>query len=286
MRYDNDYLGRKRGIFERMVKFRNYKNTTLLSSLSVLVSLTIVMVLIGNLGSQNVYSHANPTSYAPPSNSVVGVSGALPDKVVIAYTERPEPKASFIRVTDSENQRVDKNDYGISASNPREASVSIDSSKLKPGVYTVSWLALSKDDGHITRGSYVFTVSAGSNTTESNRPVVAGNNFSDSVIVDNINITSKISPFFSGVNNNFTISLSDSNGNGPTNIKSVFLIFSNKEAGLGPISTELSKTKDGEYGGSGSYLGQPGEWEAKIAIQRTDAYDLNHSFNFNIQNPP
>ena len=80
--------------------------------------------------------------------------------------------------------------------------------------------------------------------------------------------------------------MSDSNGNAPTNIISVFLIFSNKEAGLGPISTELSKTKEGEYGGSGSYLGQPGEWEAKIAVQRTDAYDLNHSFNFDIQNPP
>jgi methionine-rich copper-binding protein CopC len=252
----------------------------------VLLSLSVMVVLISNLSSQNAYSHANPTSYTPPSNSVVGVGGTLPDKVVIAYSERPEPKASFIRVTDSENQRVDKNDYGISSGNPREASISIDSSKLKPGVYTVSWLALSKDDGHITRGSYVFTVSAGSNATESSRQVVAGKNFSDSVIVDNINITSKISPFLSGVNNNFTISLSDSNGNAPTNIKTVFLIFSNKEAGLGPISTELTKTKEGEFSGSGSYLGQPGEWEAKIAVQRTDAYDLNHSFNFDIQNPP
>jgi methionine-rich copper-binding protein CopC len=245
-----------------------------------------MIAIIGNLGSQNVYPHANPTSYTPSSNSIVGASGTLPDKVVIAYTERPEPKASFIHVTNSENQRVDKNDYRISANNPRESSVSIDSSKLKPGVYTVSWLALSKDDGHITRGSYVFTVSAGTNTTESNRPVVVGNNFSDSVIVDNVNITSKISPFYSGINNNFTVSLSDTNGNAPINIKTVFLIFSNKEAGLGPISTKLNKVTEGDYSGSGSYLGQPGQWEAKITVQRTDAYDLNHSFNFNIQNPP
>ena len=254
-------------------------------SLSILISLTIMLVLIGNLSSQNVYPHANPTSYTPSSNAVVGVSGTIPDKVVIAYTERPEPKASFIRVTDSENQRVDKNDYGISASNPREASVSIDSSKLKPGVYTVSWLALSKDDGHITRGSYVFTVSTGSNITESDRTVMTSD-FTDSTIVDNINITSKISPFYSGINNNFTVSLSDSSGNAPTNIKTVFLIFSNEEAGLGPISTELTKITEGEYSGSGSYLGQPGQWEAKITAQRAGAYDLNHSFNFDIQNPP
>jgi methionine-rich copper-binding protein CopC len=232
---------------------------------------------------QNAYSHASPTSYFPPANSVLGQDGTLPDKVVIAFTERPEPKASYIRVTNSDNERVDKNDFGISANNPRESSVSLDSSKLKPGVYTVSWLALSKDDGHITRGSYVFTVSAGSNTTDS---VMVANNFTDSAIVDNINVTSKISPFYSGVNNNFTVSLSDPDGNAPNNIITTFLVLSNREAGLGPISTELKKVTEGEYSGSGAYLSQPGEWEAKVTAQRTDAYDLNHSFNFDIQNPP
>ena len=44
-----------------------------------------------------------------------------------------------------------------------ESSISIDTPKLKPGIYTVSWLALSRDDGHITKGSYVFTVSNASN---------------------------------------------------------------------------------------------------------------------------
>jgi hypothetical protein len=115
---------------------------------------------------------------------------------------------------------------------------------------------------------------------------MTANNFTDSAIVDNINITSKISPFYSGINNNFTISLSDSNGNAPNNIMTIFLILSNREAGLGPISTELNKVAEGKYSGSGAYLSQPGEWEAKITAQRTDAYDLNHSFKFDIQSPP
>jgi methionine-rich copper-binding protein CopC len=217
---------------------------------------------------------------------VIGLDETLPDKVVISFTERPEPKASYIRVTNSENERVDKNDYGISANNPRESSVSIDSSKLQPSIYTVSWLALSIDDGHITRGSYVFTVAADSNTTESDRTIMASNNFTDSAIVDNINVTTNITPFYSGTNNNFTVSLSDSNGNAPTNINTVFLAFNNKDAGLGPISTELTKADEGTYSGSGAYLSQAGQWEAKITVQRTDDYDLNHSFNFDIQNPP
>lgn len=253
-------------------------------SITVLISLTMLVGVI--LVPQNGYSHANPTSYVPPSNSLIGQDGSLPDNVVIAYTERPEPKASYIRVTNPENERVDMNDYGISANNPRESSVSIDTSKLKPGIYTVSWLALSKDDGHVTKGSYVFTVSTGSDTAESGRAVLSSSNFTDSLVVDNVNVTLEISPFSSGINNSYTVSLSDLDGNAPTNIKTVFLIFSNKEAGLGPISTELTKVVDGEYSRSGGYIGQPGEWETKITVQRIDAYDLNHSFNFNIQNPP
>ena len=37
--------------------------------------------------------------------------------------------------------------------------VTLDTSKLEEdGVYTVSWRALSLDDGHIAQGSYVFGV--------------------------------------------------------------------------------------------------------------------------------
>jgi hypothetical protein len=52
------------------------------------------------------------------------------------------------------------------------------------------------------------------------------------------------------MNNNFTISLSDFDGNALTNVKKSFLIFNNKQAGLGPISAELMKVGEGEYSGS------------------------------------
>ena len=249
--------------------------------MTFLISFAIVMILIANLITQSVYAHANPISYSPKSNSIITEDENLPEKVVIIYSERPEPKASYIRVTNSENERVDKNDYKISANNPRESSVSIDTSKLKPGIYTVSWLALSKDDGHITKGSYVFTVATVVNGSETG--AISNNNFVDSVIIDNTNITYRISPFYSGINNNFTVSLSNPDGNSSANIKTVFLIFNNKQAGLGPISTELTKVDEGEYSRSGGYLSQPGKWEVKIVVQRTDAYDLNHSFTVDIK---
>jgi methionine-rich copper-binding protein CopC len=272
-----------KGLSTSLTKSLNCIDGRLFLSLTFIIIFSMLIGVV--LVPQSAYSHANPTSYSPASNSVIAQDGTLPDKVVIAYTERPEPKASYIRVTNSENERVDKNDYTISPNNPRESSVSVDTSKLKPGVYTVSWLALSMDDGHITRGSYVFTLSSASNTTQSGGVVMTGNNFTDSVVVDNVNITLKISPFYSGINNNFTVSLSDQNENAPSNIKTLFLIFSNKQAGLGPITTELNKVNGGVFSGSGAYLSQPGEWEAKLTVQRTDAYDLNHDFALDIQAP-
>lgn len=267
-----------------MEKIHLSNKNRLIISMSFLISFSIITILIGNLITQSVYAHANPISLSPKSNSIITGAKNLPQKVVIVYSERPEPKASYIHVTDSDNVRVDKNDYKTSPDNPRESSVSIDTSKLKEGIYTVTWLALSKDDGHITKGSYVFTIVKAANPTETG--AISSNAFVDSVIIDNINTTYRISPFYSGVNNNFTVSLSDSNGIAPANIKTVFLIFNNKQAGLGPISAELTKVGEGEYRGSGGYLSQPGNWEVKIVAQRTDAYDLNHSFTINVKNPP
>ena len=286
MRNEKKYVERKGGSYELVTRFMYYNNRRLILSVLLLIPFAIMMLLIGNLIPQNVYSHANPTSYTPQSNSVVGENGTLPEKVVIAYTERPEPKASYIHVTNSDNERVDKNDYEVSSNNPRESSISMDTSKLEPGIYTVSWLALSMDDGHITKGSYVFTVSTGSNETAYDIEDLTSNNFTDSTIIDNINLTYEISPFYSGINNNFTVTLSDSDGKAPTNIKTVFLIFSNKQAGLGPISAELAKVGEGKYSRSGGYLSQPGEWEVKTTVQRTEAYDLNHGFILDIKNHP
>jgi methionine-rich copper-binding protein CopC len=272
-----------------MTWFQSYDKNKLISLNFYLVLLAMVLVLVlhSDPDNQSAYAHANPISYSPVSNSVIEADGTLPNEVVIIYSERPEPKASYIRVTNSAGERIDGNNYKISDTNARESSVSIDTSKFAPGIYTVSWLALSKDDGHITKGSYVFTVAAASaSSTATTNGTTVTNTFEDSIIVDNINVTYSISPFYSGANNNFTVALSDSNGNPPTNIKTVFLIFNNEQAGLGPISAELMKIGEGQYSGSGGYLSQPGEWEVKITVQRTDAYDLNHSFTFDIKNPP
>jgi methionine-rich copper-binding protein CopC len=52
----------------------------------------------------------------------------------------------------SKNERIRNTD--LRASNPDNSlSVTLDSSKVIPRVYTINWLAVSKDDSHITKGS-------------------------------------------------------------------------------------------------------------------------------------
>jgi putative copper export protein/methionine-rich copper-binding protein CopC len=103
------------------------------------------------------YGHAIPSTYSIEPNSILQ-RDSVPSQLVISFSERPDPKISYIRVVNSQNDRIDNDDFTISGSNPRQATVTLDKTKLEDGVYTVSWRALSLDDGHIAQGSYVFGV--------------------------------------------------------------------------------------------------------------------------------
>jgi methionine-rich copper-binding protein CopC len=249
----------------------------------VLMSLVVLAFIIEYHQIVPVYAHASPVSYSPQSNSVLVQGGEpSPNNVIIAFSERPEPKASYIRVTNSEGERIDNNDYRITGNNERQATVSLDPEKLKPDVYSVSWLALSRDDGHITRSSYIFTIrEAAAPSTED---VINNNTFSEQVEIDNVLLKYDISPFYAGVNNNFMLTLLDTtaNNNPPINIRNVTWLFTNEQAGIGPIVATLERVDNGTYNIDGGYLSQAGEWDIRIVVQRTDAYDLNHRFDVQV----
>jgi methionine-rich copper-binding protein CopC len=256
-----------------------------------IVSFFIIFATIEALYSGTAYGHATPVSYSPPANAVISMQQqqgkSLPDKVVILYSERPEPKVSYIHVTNSENKRVDNNDFRITGQNDKEATVTLDKSKLSGGVYSVSWLVLSRDDGHITKGTYVFNIQPPQQ--QSKQGVIStgqqANAFSEHSIVDNVNLTLRITPFYVG-QNTFNVTLTNESGTSPTNnIRNVILSFSNQEAEIGPIVANLNKTGEGEFLAKGSYLSQPGNWEIGVTAQRNRAYDLNHAFEVMVQAP-
>lgn len=267
-----------------------FKHIITKDRVAAVVSFLVVIIIVATtvtFYSSPAYGHANPVSYSPSANAVIisqqQENESLPDKVVILFSERPEPKVSYIHVTNSKNERVDNNDFKITGKNDREATVTLDTSKLSNGVYTVSWLVLSRDDGHITKGSYVFNIQSIQQQQSSQQGMTLtaqqnnGNMFSESSTVDNVNVTLKITPFYVG-QNTFNVTLTDQSGTFPTNIRNVILSFTNQDVGIGPIVATLNKTGEGKFAAQGNYLSQPGKWDIKVTAQRSGAYDLNHTF--------
>jgi methionine-rich copper-binding protein CopC/nitrogen fixation protein FixH len=267
-----------------------FKHIITKDRVAAVVSFLVVIIIVATtvtFYSSPAYGHANPVSYSPSANAVIisqqQENESLPDKVVILFSERPEPKVSYIHVTNSKNERVDNNDFKITGKNDREATVTLDTSKLSNGVYAVSWLVLSRDDGHITKGSYVFSIQSLQQQQSSQQGMILtgqqnnGNIFSESSTVDNVNVTLKITPFYVG-QNTFNVTLTDQSGTFPTNIRNVILSFTNQDVGIGPIVATLNKTGEGKFAALGNYLSQPGNWDIKVTAQRSGAYDLNHTF--------
>jgi copper transport protein len=104
------------------------------------------------------YGHALPSTFSIDPNAILE-KDSIPSQLVISFTERPDPKISYIHVVNSQNERIDNDNFTITGLNGRQATVTLDNTKLEEdGVYTVSWRTMSLDDGHIAQGSYVFGV--------------------------------------------------------------------------------------------------------------------------------
>jgi methionine-rich copper-binding protein CopC len=275
-----------------------FKHLITRNGVTVIMSFFLFVIIIATAVSfypTLTYGHANPVSYSPSANAVIDSQqqGSLPNKVVILFSERPEPKVSYIHVTNSKNERVDNNDFKITGKNDREATVTVDKNKLSDGVYSVSWLVLSRDDGHITKGTYVFSIQPPPQQQSSQQQGIIstgqqdnGNSgvFSEHSTVDNANLTLKIVPFNVG-QNTFNVTITDQSGTFLSNIRNVILSFTNQDADIGPIVATLNKTGEGKFAAQGSYLTQPGNWEIKATAQRSGAYDLNHTFDAQVKAP-
>ncbi|KAA2280450.1 hypothetical protein E5N71_05845 [Candidatus Nitrosocosmicus sp. SS] len=228
-----------------------------------------------------VYGHASPTTYSPTPNQVLKSSDSSPDKVTITFTERPEIRASSIKVIDQNNERVDKNDLKNGDSD-KTLIVSLDSSKVVPGIYTVNWAVLSKDDGHITKGSYVFTIEDNKAEQNSSQGIqtntTQASGFSKNITTqDNVVLDFNVNPAKPGLNT-FSLGVHYTNGTDVENIRNIFLQFTNAEKNLGPIGDTMNKTHSGNYSLQGSYLSQEGEWQVKTTVQRIGQYDINENF--------
>jgi copper transport protein len=102
---------------------------------------------------------ANASAHALIRSSVPAAGGRVeqaPEEVSITFTEAPEPSFSSIEVVDSSGRSVIKGKAQAVPGMPLTLRVDLD--QLSRGVFTVSWRAFSRVDGHTTAGNFAFGV--------------------------------------------------------------------------------------------------------------------------------
>ena len=91
------------------------------------------------------------------SNPAAGASlDQAPRRVLLTFTERPELGLSSIHVLDSGGRQVERGQAAFVPGSPLDLAVGL--GDLAEGTYTVSWRVVSRDDGHVTDGSFAFGV--------------------------------------------------------------------------------------------------------------------------------
>lgn len=97
-------------------------------------------------------AHAYPKHQVPGAGATVG---ADTHEVSIEFDDALERAFSSLKVADAAGKDVTSGKSSVDAHDKKHMSVALEA--LKPGVYTVSWVAVAVD-GHRTQGHYTFNV--------------------------------------------------------------------------------------------------------------------------------
>jgi len=99
------------------------------------------------------FGHAVVRSSDPAAGEVLQRS---PARVLIEFTERPDVQLTFVHVLDRSGTPVERGKAQPVSGNPNAVQVAVPT--LPKGVYTVTWRTVSRDDGHVTAGSFSFGI--------------------------------------------------------------------------------------------------------------------------------
>ena len=116
---------------------------------AVLLAFCLVLIFPGTSEAHAILLRSDPAKDA--------VLPVAPDQVRMWFSEDLNPAFSTAVVVNGANKRVDLGDAQVSTSDPTEMDVTL-KSNLPPAVYVVIYRTDSNVDGHILRGSFLFTV--------------------------------------------------------------------------------------------------------------------------------
>ncbi len=112
---------------------------------------TAAAAILALLGASQAWAHARLTACDPATNATV----SAPRTLHLEFSEALARKFSTVSLSDAGGHPVA---LALLDSKDARAMDAALRAPLAPGHYTVSWTAVSSDDGHRKTGSYSFTV--------------------------------------------------------------------------------------------------------------------------------
>lgn len=132
-----------------MLSFIHVRSLRRALLISVPLALLAMLLLPAVASAHAILLRSNPASDA--------LLAAPPQRVQMWFTEALNPVFSTAVVVNAENKRVDNRDAHVSSNDPTEMDLTLPA-KLPPDVYVVIYRTDSAVDGHVLRGSFLFTV--------------------------------------------------------------------------------------------------------------------------------
>ena len=133
-----------------------------LTGIAILLAFTLALLF-----PLTASAHAILLRSDPAKDAILNVA---PQQVRMWFSEDLNPTLTTAVVVDQNNHRVDQQNAHVTANDAREMDVSL-ASNLSPAVYIVVWRTDSADDGHILRGSFIFTIARADGSV----PALSGN---------------------------------------------------------------------------------------------------------------
>jgi copper transport protein len=119
--------------------------------------LTLALVALWLAGTATgAGAHALVRGSDPPASASLE---RPPPRVLLTFTEAPDPTLSSIQVLDPGGRAVGAGRAAAVPGRPLQLQAPV--GKLGDGTYTVSWRTVSRVDGHVTRGAFAFSVGVG-----------------------------------------------------------------------------------------------------------------------------
>ncbi len=132
-----------------MLSFIHMRSLRRALLISVPLALLATLLLPAVASAHAILLRSNPASDA--------LLPTPPQRVQMWFTEALNPVFSTAVVVNAENKRVDNRDASVSSSDPTEMDLTLPAN-LPPDVYVVIYRTDSAVDGHVLRGSFLFTV--------------------------------------------------------------------------------------------------------------------------------